>query len=42
MRFPFPLRENLDVLLSLPRDLTKDEAARLSAFIGTLARDTVS
>lgn len=40
MRFPFPLRESLDVSLSLPRDLTKDEAARLSAFISTLARDT--
>lgn len=42
MRFPFPLRENLDVSLSLPRDLTKDEAARLSAFISTLAREAVS
>lgn len=39
MRFPFPLRENLDVSLSLPRDLTTEEAVRLSAFIGTLARD---
>lgn len=41
MRFPFPLRENLDVSLSLPRDLTKDEAARLSAFISTLAREVL-
>lgn len=39
MRFPFPLRENLDVSLSLPRDLTKDEAARLAGFINSLARD---
>lgn len=42
MRFPFPLRENLDVSLSLPRDLTKEEAARLSAFISTLAREVMA
>lgn len=39
MRFPFPLRDNVDVSLSLPRDLTKAEAARLNAFINSLARD---
>jgi hypothetical protein len=39
MRFPFPLRDNVDAFLSLPRDLTKDEAARLSAFINSLARE---
>jgi hypothetical protein len=38
MRFPFPLRDNVDVWLTLPRDLTKDEAERLSIFIGSLAR----
>jgi hypothetical protein len=43
MRFPFPLRDNVDVWLTLPRDLTKDEAERLSIFIGSLARrDTAS
>jgi hypothetical protein len=39
MRFPFPLRDNVDVSLALPRDLTKAEAARLNAFINSLARD---
>lgn len=38
MRFPFPLRDNIDAWLALPRDLTKDEANRLSIFIGSLAR----
>jgi len=38
MRFPFPLRDNTDAWLALPRDLTKDEADRLSIFIGSLAR----
>jgi hypothetical protein len=38
MRFPFPLRDNVDVWLTLPRDLTKEEAERLSIFIGSLAR----
>jgi hypothetical protein len=39
MTFPYPLRENLDVHLNLPRDLTKGEAERLCRFIATLARD---
>jgi hypothetical protein len=39
MQFPYPLRENLDVQLNLPRDLTKSEAERLCRFIGTLARE---
>lgn len=39
MQFPYPLRENLDVQLNLPRDLTNAEAERLCRFIGTLARD---
>jgi hypothetical protein len=38
MRFPFPLRDAVDVWLTLPRDLTKDEAERLSIFIRSLAR----
>ncbi len=38
MRFPFPLRDTIDAWLALPRDLTKDEADRLSTFIGSLAR----
>jgi hypothetical protein len=38
MRFPFPLRDTIDAWLALPRDLTKDEADRLSIFIGSLAR----
>lgn len=38
MRFPFPLRDNVDVWLALPRDVTKEEAGRLSIFIGSLAR----
>jgi hypothetical protein len=41
MRFPFPLRDTVDVWLSLPRDLTKAEAERLCVFIGSLARDDV-
>lgn len=39
MQFPYPLRENLDVHLNLPRDLTRAEAERLCQFIGTLARE---
>jgi hypothetical protein len=38
MRFPFPLRDAVDVWLTLPRDLTSDEADRLSVFIRSLAR----
>ena len=39
MLFPFPLRDTVDVWLTLPRDLTKGEADRLSVFIGRLARN---
>lgn len=42
MRFPFPLRDDLDAVLSLPRDLTKAEAQRLSAFLSSLAREDVA
>jgi hypothetical protein len=38
MRFPFPLRDTVDVWLTLPRDLMKDEAERLAIFIRSLAR----
>lgn len=37
MRFPFPLRDTVDVYLTLPRDLSSDEADRLSVFIRSLA-----
>lgn len=39
MRFPFPIRDDLDAVLSLPRDLTKGEAQRLAAFLSSLARE---
>jgi hypothetical protein len=43
MRYPFPLRATVDVWLALPRDVTREEADRLSVFIGSLARqDTAS
>jgi hypothetical protein len=43
MRYPFPLRATADVWLALPRDMTRDEADRLSVFIRSLARqDTTS
>jgi hypothetical protein len=43
MRYPFPLRDTVDVWLTLPRDVTKEEADRLSIFITSLARhDTTS
>jgi hypothetical protein len=43
MRYPFPLRATVDVWLALPRDITRDEADRLSVFISSLARqDTTS
>jgi hypothetical protein len=38
IRFPFPLRDTVDVWLTLPRDLTTEEAERLSIFIRSLAR----
>ena len=39
MDFPYPLRDDLDVFLRLPRDLTALEAERLSKYIRSLARD---
>lgn len=41
MRYPFPLRDDLDAVLSLPRDLTKSEAQRLAAFLNSLAREDI-
>jgi hypothetical protein len=38
MDFPFPLRDDLDVFLRLPRDLRATEADRLCTFIQSLAR----
>lgn len=42
MRFPFPLREAVDVYLALPRDLNTDEADRLAGFIRSLARPALA
>lgn len=39
MDFPYPLRDDLDVFVRLPRDLTASEAERLSKYIRSLARD---
>ena len=39
LAIPFPLRPNFLAQLVIPRDLTKDEAKRLSAFIDALAQD---
>lgn len=39
MDFPYPLREDLDVHLRLPRDLTPSEAEMLNGFIKSLARE---
>ena len=35
--FPFPLRDGVIGVLSLPSDLTQEEAARLGAFVKALA-----
>lgn len=37
--YPFPLRDDTDVQLILPRDLKPDEAKRLIAFVNALAVD---
>ena len=42
MRYPFPLRDKVDAWLALPRDVTKEEADRLSIFIGSLARRNIA
>ena len=39
LAIPFPLRPNFLAQIVIPRDLTKDEAKRLSAFIDALAQD---
>jgi hypothetical protein len=39
MDFPYPLRDDLDVFLRLPRDLGAAEAERLCKYIRSLARD---
>jgi hypothetical protein len=39
MDFPYPLRDDLDVYVRLPRDLTAPEAERLAKYIRSLARD---
>jgi hypothetical protein len=38
-RYPFPLRQDLMVYLSLPRDLSRSEAHRLGAYLTSLAMD---
>jgi hypothetical protein len=38
-RYPFPLRPDLMVYLSLPRDLRRGEAQRLGAYLMSLATD---
>ena len=39
LAMPFPLRQNFLAQLVIPRDMTKDEANRLCAFIQALAQD---
>ncbi len=39
VEYPFPLREDQNVRLVLPRDLKKSEVKRLAAFMNTLAVD---
>lgn len=41
IRFSFPLRDAVDVWLTLPRDLASHEAERLAVFIRSLARAEV-
>lgn len=36
--YPFPLRPDVTVKLALPTDLTTQEVARLTAFMGTLVK----
>ena len=37
--YPFPIRPGLQGKITLPEDLTRREAERIAAFIGTLAFD---
>lgn len=36
-RYTFPLRDGVDAVVSVPCDLTKDEAQRLSTYVMALA-----
>jgi hypothetical protein len=42
IRYPFPLRATVDVWLALPRDVTREEADRLSTFIRSLSRQDIT
>jgi hypothetical protein len=42
LALPFPLRPNFLAQVVVPRDLTKDEARRLAAFLDALAHDAPS
>lgn len=39
--YPFPLRPNLTAMLSLPKDLTREEVKRIVAWLETLATPPV-
>ena len=39
MRYPFPLRPDLDVVLVLPKTLHVDEVARLECFLLSLVSE---
>lgn len=41
VNYPFPLRTSVMVYLSLPRDLRRSEANRISAFVSSLAVDPI-
>jgi hypothetical protein len=41
VNYPFPLRAGVMVYLSLPRDLRRSEANRISAFVSSLAVDSI-
>jgi hypothetical protein len=38
LRVPFPLRDGVTAWLTLPSDLTEEEAERLSAYVKSLAQ----
>lgn len=42
VQYPFPLRPDSLVYLSLPRDLRRSEAERIAAFVASLAMDPVT
>jgi hypothetical protein len=41
VQYPFPIRTGLMAYISLPRDLSRTEAQRISAFVASLAIDPV-